>query len=170
MRILLVLAMVTSSFLLRAQTVQQFLKDSSYRHHTQIRKWSVTPYSNIGVGFNFMNGSSATIVSAPIGLQVNRQLNNNLYAFTGVSLAPTYINFNRPFLSPGSKSYAANGFKPNYFGVNPSINMGLMYVNDAKTFSVSGSIGIQKTNEPMLLYPGATIQRLNTFPLAPVYR
>ena len=170
MRTLLLLVTLTCSLLLRAQTVQQRLSDSSYLHHTPIRKWSVTTYSNVGVGFSFFNGRSATIVSAPVGLQLNRRLNDNLYAFTGVSLVPAYINFNRPFPSTGFKSYTGADFKSNYFGVYPSVNMGLMYVNDARTFSISGSIGIQKSNDPILLYSPANMQRINSFPLTPVYR
>ena len=46
----------------------------------------------------------------------------------------------------------------------------LMYVNDARTFSVSGSIGVERSSYPMLLYPPANMQRVNTFTPTPVYR
>src|SRR5678815_3126379 len=102
MRTLLVLITLISSLLIEAQTPKQSFKDSGYYlQHTQSKKWFFTSYSNVGIGFNFFNGGTATVVSAPVGLQLNRQLNNNLYAFTGVSIAPTYVNFNRSFLSPG---------------------------------------------------------------------
>ena len=114
MRILLLLVTFTYSLLLRAQTVQQRFEDSSSIHHTQSRKWLVTPYSNIGVGINFLNGRMATIASAPVGLQVSRRLNDNLYAFTGVSLVPAYINFNRSLPLSGVKSYTGNNFKSNF--------------------------------------------------------
>ena len=169
MRILLLMVMVSCSLLLGAQTIQQRLADSSYIHRMQSRKWSVTPYSVIGVGISYFNGRSATIVSAPIGLQLNRRLNNNLYAFTGVSLAPTYVSLNRPFALPGNKFYSGNDFKSGYFGAYPSVNMGWMYVNDAKTFSVSGSVSIQKSNDPVFMYSPAYMQRTTPFPLAPVY-
>ena len=170
MRILLLLIIVTCSLLLDAQTVQQTFKDSSYLHYTQGKKWFVSSYRTVGVGFDFFKGGSATIVSAPMGLQINRRLNDNLYAFTGVSMAPAYVSFNRPFSSPGMKSYTGNSYKPGYFGVNPSVNMGLMYVNDAKTFSVSGSIGVQRSRYPMLLYSPANAQRMNSFTPIGVYR
>jgi hypothetical protein len=170
MRILLLLVTLSCSLLLGAQTIQQRLGDSSYLHHTQTRKWSVTRYSSIGVGVSFFNGRSATIASAPVGLQLNRRLNDNLYAFTGVSLVPAYISFNRPFPSMGIKSYSGNNFKSSYFGVNPSVNMGLMYVNDARTFSISGSVGIQKSNDPLLFYSPANMQRTAPFPLTPFNR
>src|ERR1051326_811394 len=143
MRTLLVIITVISSLFVEAQAQNQSLDDSSYYiQHTQKKKWFLTSYSNVGVGFNFFNGGTATVVSAPIGLQLNRQLNNNLYAFTGVSLAPTYVSFNRAFLSPGIKSPAGSGFKSDYVGLYSSMNMGLMYVNDARTFSISGSVGV----------------------------
>ncbi len=168
MRILIVIIALTSSLLLRAQSFKPVSGDSSYLPHMQSRKWLVTSYSNIGIGLSFFNGTTATAVSAPVGLQLNRRLNDNLYAFTGIWLAPTYINFNRSFLSPAIKSYS--GLKSDYVGVNPSVNLGLMYVNDARTFSVSGSIGVQRSSYPMLFYSPATMQRINSFTPTPAYR
>ena len=155
---------------LEAQAPKQSFNDTSYYHNMQKKKWFLTSYSYVGIGFNFFNGGSATVVSAPVGLELNRQLNNNLYAFTGVSLAPTYINFNHSFLSPGIKPSASNGFKSDYFGLHPSVNMGLMYVNDARTFSISGNIGVERSGYPILPYPPANMQRTRTFTPTPVYR
>jgi hypothetical protein len=170
MRILLVLITLLSSLLLEAQTPKQSFKDSTYYiQPLQKKKWFLTSYSNVGIGFNFFNGGTATVVSAPVGLQLNRQLNNNLYAFTAVSLAPTYVNFNSSFLSPGTKPYTGNALKSDYFGLHPSVNMGMMYVNDARTFSISGSIGVERSSYP-ILYPPANMQRINTFTPTPVYR
>lgn len=171
MRTQLLLITLISSLLLEAQTSKQSFSDSSYSvQHMANKKWFFTSYSNIGVGFNFINGSTATVVSAPIGLQLNRQLNDNFYAFTGVSVAPTYVNFNHSFLSPGViKSNTGNAFKPDYFGLYPSVNMGLMYVNDARTFSISGSVGVSRSTYPMMLYP-TNIQRVHSFTPTPAYR
>ena len=171
MRTLLVLVTLISSLLLEGQTPKQSFRDSShYIQQPPKKKWFLTSYSNIGIGVNFFNGSTATVVSAPIGVQLNRQLNNNLFAFTGVSLAPTYLNFNRSFLSPGIKPSAGNRFTSDYFGLYSSVNMGLMYVNDARTFSISGSIGVERGNYPILPYPPANMQRVSTFAPTPVYR
>jgi len=171
MRILLGLITLILSLFVEAQTARQSFTDSSYYiQHTQSKKWFLTSYSNIGIGLNFFNGRTATVISAPVCLQLNRQLNNNLYAFTGVSLAPTYVNFNHSFLSPGAKPYAGSGFKSDYFGLYSSVNMGLMYVNDARTFSVSGSIGVARSNYPLPFYPPANMQRTSPFTPMPVYR
>jgi hypothetical protein len=171
MRTLLVLITLISSLLLEAQTPKQSFKDSSYYvQQLPKKKWFLTSYSNIGIGIHFFNGSTATVISAPIGVQLNRQLNNNLFAFTGVSLAPTYVNFNRSFLSSGIKPSAGSGFKSDYFGLYSSVNMGLMYVNDARTFSISGSIGVERRNYPILPYPPANMQRVNAIVPTPAYR
>jgi|SRR5689334_929251 len=172
MRTLLVVVILMSSVLLDAQTSQQSFKDSSFHiQHAPAKKWFLTSYSSVGIGLQFVNGSTATVVSAPVGLQLNRQLNNNLYAFTGVSLAPTYVNFNHAFLSPSMKTPGSAGFKSDYLGLYPAVNMGLMYVNDARTFSISGSVGVQRSTYPLgLPYPSANMQRINTFTPSPVYR
>lgn len=171
MRPLFLFIILLSSLLIEAQVPKQNFNDSSYYiQHVQSKKWFLTSYSNIGIGFNFFNGSTATVVSAPVGLQLNRQLNNNLYAFTGVSLAPTYISFNRSFLSSGNKPYTGNGFKSDDFGLYSSVNVGLMYVNDARTFSISGSIGVARSSYPVLPYPPANMQRISAFTPTSVYR
>ena len=44
-------------------------------------------------------------------------------------------------------------FNANTLGIYPGIHAGVMYVNDAKTFSISGSIGVSNTSYPF--YPAA---------------
>jgi hypothetical protein len=127
------------------------------------KKWSLQTYSGISTGFGFFNGGSTTIVAAPVGLQLNRRLNNHFYAFAGLSVAPAYINFNRSFLSSEiNKFYPGKGyFNANSFGVYSRAEMGLMYINDAKTFSISGSISVQRGSYPILPRQTATTNRTN---------
>ena len=107
----------------------------------------------MSTSFIFYRGNNAIIFSSPVGLQLNRRLNNNLYAFAGVSAAPAYINFNNAFLNTDINKTNSNNFsKANNFGMYSRAEIGLMYVNDAKTFSISGSIGIEKTNYPSYQY------------------
>ena len=117
-----------------------------YIHSVSNKKWSFSRYSGISAGYMFFRGGSANYISAPIGLQLNRRLNNNMYAFGGVSVNPTYFNFSQPLpLSGMSKGYYANGvFGANNFGIYPKAELGLMYMNDEKTFSISGSISVQR--------------------------
>jgi hypothetical protein len=121
------------------------LNDSN---HLQ-KKWSVSGYVGIAAGVGFFNGRNAAFLPAPqIGLQLNRRLNNNLYAFAGVYAAPAFFNFNRPFSNADlHNNYMVNpGFNANGLGIYSGIQAGLMYVNDAKTFSISGSIGISNSS------------------------
>jgi hypothetical protein len=49
-----------------------------------------------------------------------------------------------------NKFYPDNGFrKSSSFGIYPMAELGLMYVNDAKTFSISGSIGVENSSSPL---------------------
>ena len=170
MRVVLIFFILASSLFVQAQSSKRVSEDSSYFiHHTQNRKWSLSPHSGVGVGFNFINGSAATLVTAWAGLQLNRQLTNNLFAFANVSAGPAYTNFNRLFLSPGiSKAYPGSDLRSDRLGFTSSASLGLMYVNDARTFSISGSIGVNKSSYPILYYPPLNVQRLSTFD--PTYR
>ena len=116
----------------------------------------------LSAGFSFFNGGSATFLSAPVGVQLNRQLNNNLIAFAGISVAPTFYSFSNTFTNPAyNKSYPGMmGYNPYTFGMNSRVEMGLMYINDAKTFSISGSIGIERYDYPV--YPHPPPERTNS--------
>jgi len=116
------------------------------------KKWSFSTYSSISTGFSFFNGGNAFVVAAPIGFQLNRRLNNNLYAFTGVSVAPAYMNFNRSFLSADVNKFNLANSYYNSFGMYGRAEVGLMYVNDARTFSISGSFGVQRSSNPIFNY------------------
>ena len=117
------------------------------------KKWFFTTYSVIRTGFTFFNGDAATFLAAPLGLQLNRRLNKNYYAFAGISAAPAYINFNRSYLfSEGRHAYQRNGlFNSGSLGAYSGVSLGLMYVNDAKTFSISGSFSVQNDSYPLFL-------------------
>ncbi len=117
---------------------------------TQAKKWSLYKYGGVSVSYGFMNSSSYSAFSAPIGLQLNRRLTNNVYAFAGISAAPTYFNFNQSFSNSAiyKNGMGGSAINPNAFGMYTKFEAGLMYVNDARTFSISGSIGVSKTNFP----------------------
>jgi hypothetical protein len=135
------------------------LNDSSHVN----QKWSFNTYSAISAGYGYFNGVGGSVLSAPVGLQVNRQLNNNFYAFAVVSAAPALFNFGSSFMNPSlNKSYPGSLTNAYGFGMNTSVQLGLMYVNDAKTFSISGSIGIEKSSYPIYPSNGVTTKKSNT--------
>src|ERR1700750_3372973 len=49
------------------------------------KKWFFTKYAAISTGAVFYNSGGGTFLSAPVGLQLNHPLNNNVIAFAGIS-------------------------------------------------------------------------------------
>lgn len=124
------------------------------------KKWSLNKYAGLSSGLMFFNGGHGSFLSAPIGIQLTRQLTNNVYAFAGVSVAPSYFNFNQSFNNSAfNKSYPAMNPAFSQFGLSSKVEMGLMYVNDQKTFSISGSIGVRRTGYPAYQYNGLPLQQ-----------
>ena len=129
------------------------------------KKWFLSKYSGISTSFSFFKGGNATVVSAPMGLQLNRKLNNNLYAFAGVSVAPAYVNFNNTFLASNTGKFYSNNatLKSSSFEMYSRAEMGLMYINDQKTFSISGSISIERSSYPVYPYNQMNTMRQSPF-------
>lgn len=119
------------------------------------KKWSLNKYSGISTSFIGWKGGYATVSSAPIGMQLNRKINNNVIAFAGLSVAPSYINFHQTFMSADinkSSPYNSNLSKTNSFNLYPRAELGLSYTNDEGTFQISGSIGVERNNYLMPFY------------------
>jgi hypothetical protein len=111
------------------------------------KKWSLQPYAGFSTTFSSFRGGSASILSVPLVLQLTRQLNNNLYAFAGIYAAPSYVNFNRAFMNtPMGKFNSGN------MSLYSGVEGGLMYINDQRTFSISGSIRVEQNNFPAYPY------------------
>jgi hypothetical protein len=82
---------------------------------------------------------------------LNRRLNNNWYAFANLSAAPASASFNHSFMYPATKLGQSNSmFAGKRFDMPSSASMGLMYINDQKTFSISGSIGVERSSYPFM--------------------
>ena len=176
MRLLLVLVILISSVALKAQSLlpinyidyaqRQALAQNNFHDSASNKKWSLNKFGGISTSFSFFRGGNATVVAAPIGLQLTRKLNNNLYAFAAVSVAPAYVSFNRSFLSSNAnKGFQNNSFlKSNSFDMYSRAEMGLMYINDNKTFSISGSISIERSSYPMFPVNQINNTKQNSFP------
>jgi hypothetical protein len=178
MRTVVLIAFLLSVLSLKAQT---FLPggfiDYGYRGNrfsalqgndsTSSKKWFVTKYSGISTSFSFSRAGSATVVAAPMGIQLNRRLNNNFYAFAGVSVAPAYMSLNQSFLSQTfTKANQANSFyTASGLAVYSRAELGLQYINDERTFSISGSIGIERSSYPMPYYHTNNIRTNSAYPV-----
>ncbi len=129
------------------------------------KKWFMSRYIGISSSVGFFNGGNAAVFSIPIGIQINRRLHNNWYAFAGVTAAPAYVNFNNSYLSNNAgKSFLNNSiFSSNQLNLYSRAEMGLMYINDQKTFSISGSISVERSSYPMVPATYLNTPRPNTF-------
>jgi hypothetical protein len=157
-RIILFAAILISAGAVKAQSPLTFGAVNgmhpAFRHFNQLpdsnqvrKKWFVTKYAGISTGFIAFKGGSGTFLSAPVGLQINRQLTNNVFAFAGVSATPTFFHGNSAFYQPGvNKTNRFMNANANNFDINPAVYMGLMYTNDERTFSISGSIGVSRSS------------------------
>ncbi len=75
------------------------------------RKWFFSSYRGLSTSVSFFKGGHASIFSAPLGLQLNRRLSNNWYAFANVSVAPSYISINPSYLGGFNKNFSNNPFQ-----------------------------------------------------------
>ncbi|GAA3951255.1 hypothetical protein GCM10022209_55630 [Chitinophaga oryziterrae] len=143
-----------SGLAVKAQTTSSFGAmngtQSAFKHPQQLndtsnihKKWFVTKYAGVSSGFVAFKGGSSSFLSVPLALQVNRQLTNNLYAFGSVSIAPYIFRYNSvPYQPAISKNNSL--MQTNNFTTYSDAKIGLMYINNEKTFSISGSIGVSR--------------------------
>src|ERR1035438_4716587 len=56
------------------------------------KEWFISSYGGITTGYTFFRGGSAWVFATPFTLQLNRRLSNNVYAFAGITAAPSFVN------------------------------------------------------------------------------
>ncbi len=126
------------------------------------KKWFWTSSAGLSTGMSFFNGGNMSYLSVPATLQINRRINQNLYAFGNVSVAPVYSNFNGAFMStnPNKFSSGQSYMRQGQLGLYSRAEMGLFYTNDSRTFSISGSFSVERSTNPMLPYYQTNQQRI----------
>lgn len=152
-RAIIFIAILMSAVSIKAQFAAPYNPSPGYRSVNQPadtgylrKKWSFSHYAAVSAGFVAFRGGGARFLSVPLGLQVSRQLHNNVYAFGGVSVTPSLLQGTGPaFYQPGfDKSY--NLMQPNRsYSINPAAQIGVMYISNDKTFSISGSINVSRS-------------------------
>jgi hypothetical protein len=164
MRLTLLLICILIAGVLPAQSFKhQHSKLQDVRLNDSIvqKKWSINTFSGIETSFMAFKGGHATMVSAPMGIQINRFLNNNVFAFASLSIAPGYINFTQTAFIPNE---AAKGFSNSFtaagsqFTINPRARVGIGYTSDERTFQITGSIGVERSS-----YPYSSFNSFNGF-------
>lgn len=118
--------------------------------YTPIDKWQLRPYTSISAGYIFAAHTGISYVTAPVGVALYRPLTKNLTAFAAATVAPTLFNFGA---APSVKPYP-NGL--NTLGWNAGVSGGLIWTNDAKTFSISGSVSVERGSYPIYTPPATT--------------
>jgi len=114
------------------------------------KNWQLSPYASLQAGYAFFHGG-ISYLSAPVGVALVHPLNNNFSAFAGVSAAPVAFSISRLYTDPAAN--AGNFSRPYGLGLNAGVQAGLIYTNDAKTFSISGSVELQRGSYPVLSSP-----------------
>lgn len=107
------------------------------------KKWFVTKYAGVSTGFVAFKGGSGSFLSVPLSWQINRQLTNNLFAFGGISVTPSIFRYNNiPYQPMVNKNSSL--MPPNHFAAYPDAKIGVMYISNDRTFSISGSVGVSR--------------------------
>ena len=111
------------------------------------RRWQIVPYASVSAGYIFTNGG-LSYLSAPMGVALVRPLNNNVAAYTNLSVAPTVFGMSSLFAAPGQSAYPGT-----WYGYSTRVEGGLIYTNDARTFSISGGISVERENSFLFYQP-----------------
>lgn len=151
LRIIFLAAVLMSGLAVNAQTDSSFgamnrwesgfKRPASDTNHIQ-KKWFVTKYAGVSAGFVAFNGGGGSFLSVPLSLQLNRQLTHNLFAFGAVSAAPMVFRSNSMFYQPAMNKGATSWMQTNNFSAWSDARIGVMYISNDKTFSISGSVGV----------------------------
>lgn len=163
MRIIFALIIVIFGVSLKAQTAlpgnysnalqhQLLAHKNNFNDSGSNKKWFINKYTGVHTNVGFFNGGNNMVLAVPIGIQLNLRLNNNWYAFAGLSAAPAYVSFNHSFLYANTNKFWQNNnfLSSNHFDLFSRAELGLMYINEQKTFSISGSIAVERSSYPFL--------------------
>ena len=113
------------------------------------QKWHLRPSASIQAGYLFYNGG-ISYLSAPLELNLYHPLTTNVTAFGGVYVAPTVFSMTNPYVSPFQNPGYPNRYN---YSINPGVQGGLIYTNDAHTFSISGSVRVERGSSYYPYYP-----------------
>jgi hypothetical protein len=116
-------------------------------------KWQLRPFASLSAGYAYFGGGGVSYVSAPVGVALFRPLNSNWTAYGAATVTPAFFNINSfSSLPANNPNYHGYPYQTGYgMSVTPGVQGGLIYTNDAKTFSISGHVRFEKTNYPV--YP-----------------
>lgn len=115
-------------------------------------KWQLKPFASLTAGYLFFGSGSMSYVSTPVGLALFRPLNSNWTAYGAATVTPTFFTINSLYNPVSNPNYRGYPFQGAYgMGLSPGVQGGLIYTNDAKTFSISGHVRFERDSYPV--YP-----------------
>ncbi|MEO6819387.1 MAG: hypothetical protein ABI266_01225 [Ginsengibacter sp.] len=130
------------------------LNNKNFNDSVSTPKWFFNSYRAISTSISFFKGGNATIFSAPMGIQLIRRINNNWYGVADVRIAPSFINIKPSYTNGFNKNFIQNSTSLSNFDIYPAASLGVMYVNDARSFSITGSITAERNVYlPLPYYP-----------------
>jgi hypothetical protein len=132
---------------------QPFVPYSQFVNTGPNHGWQVQPFASASVGYTFLGGG-VSYLSAPVGIIVYRPLNNNFTAFGAATVAPTLFHFSSLY---GPAGYPGNNLTG--LNVNAGVTGGVIYTNNAKTFSISGSISVERGSYPVYIPPAKNTRK-----------
>lgn len=152
LRTILFAVVFMSGMAVQAQTDTSFSAMNNFKRPLQIndtnylhKKWFVTKYAGVSTGFMAFKGGSSSFLSVPLALQLNHPLTNNFYAFGAVSVTPYVFRYNgMPYQPVVNKNNSFMHTQANNFAAYSDAKIGVMYISNDKTFSISGSIGVSR--------------------------
>lgn len=119
-------------------------------------KWQLRPTAGLSAGYIFFNHGGASYLTAPLSLTLYHPLTPNVTVFGGVVAAPTVFSVSSLYApSPFNQPFSGSDFTRG-MGINAGIQGGLMYTNDAHTFSISGSVILERGSYPAYSSPRQT--------------
>jgi len=111
-------------------------------------RWQMKPFASVSAGYFFYQGGGASYLSAPVGLALFRPLNAHWTAFAAATVTPVVFPGTR--LWPGAITNPASHPYPfagrDGLGLSTGLQGGLIYTNEDRTFSISGSLHVERNS------------------------
>lgn len=127
---------------------QPFMPSIVLGNNEVSRNWELKPYAGLQAGYAFFNGG-VSYLSVPAGIALFHPLNKNFSAFVGISAAPVAFSMSRLYTDPAEMTSYPGNYSRYGLGLNAGVQAGLIYTNDAKTFSISGSVELERGSYPV---------------------
>ena len=119
-------------------------------------RWQLKPYTSLSAGYLFYHGGGASYLSAQSGLALFRPLNQNWTVYGAATVSPVVVSGNgwwtAPIADPNYHGYPFGGYRG--LGLSTGLQGGLIYTNPDRTFSISGSVHVERGYPVYPVYPG----------------